>query len=192
MLDIFSLKGKVAIITGSARGIGQSYAIGLAQSGADVVLVDILEDNLQETAEKIREMTSVTVKTYGVDVTDSEQIQSMVDEVEEEFGKIDILVNNAGINAPKPFMEVTESDWDKIIEVNLKSQFLMAQAVAEKMIPNEYGKIINMASVGGFQALSNTAPYNASKGGVLQLTQTMAADLSAYKLNINAICPGFI
>src|SRR5699024_8695876 len=104
----------------------------------------------------------------------------------------DILVNNAGINAPKPFMEVTESDWDKIIEVNLKSQFLMAQAVAEKMIPNEYGKIINMASVGGFQALSNTAPYNASKGGVLKLTQTMAADLSAYKLNINAICPGFI
>lgn len=192
MLDLFSLKGKVAIITGSARGIGQSYAIGLAQSGADVVLVDILEDNLQETAEKIREMTSVTVKTYGVDVTDATHIQSMVDEVEEEFGKIDILVNNAGINAPKPFMEVTEGDWDKIIEVNLKSQFLMAQAVAEKMIPNEYGKIINMASVGGFQALSNTAPYNASKGGVLQLTQTMAADLSVYKLNINAICPGFI
>ncbi|MCJ0930631.1 SDR family NAD(P)-dependent oxidoreductase [Virgibacillus halodenitrificans] len=192
MLDMFSLKEKVAIVTGSARGIGQAYAIALAEAGASLVLVDILEDNLKDTAAKIKEATGTEVKLYGIDVTDSEKIQTMVDEVETTFGKIDILVNNAGINAPKPFREVTEEDWKKIIGVNLNSQFLMSKAVVEKMIPRNYGKIINMASVGGFMALSDTAPYNASKGGVLQLTKTMAADLSEYNLNINAICPGFI
>ncbi|MYL45672.1 glucose 1-dehydrogenase [Virgibacillus halodenitrificans] len=192
MLDMFSLKEKVAIVTGSARGIGQAYAIALAEAGASLVLVDILEDNLKDTAAKIKEATGTEVKLYGIDVTDSEKIQTMVDEVETTFGKIDILVNNAGINAPKPFREVTEENWKKIIGVNLNSQFLMSKAVVEKMIPRNYGKIINMASVGGFMALSDTAPYNASKGGVLQLTKTMAADLSEYNLNINAICPGFI
>ncbi|WP_060679434.1 SDR family NAD(P)-dependent oxidoreductase [Virgibacillus halodenitrificans] len=192
MLGMFSLKEKVAIVTGSARGIGQAYAIALAEAGASLVLVDILEDNLKDTAAKIKEATGTEVKLYGIDVTDSEKIQTMVDEVETTFGKIDILVNNAGINAPKPFREVTEEDWKKIIGVNLNSQFLMSKAVVEKMIPRNYGKIINMASVGGFMALSDTAPYNASKGGVLQLTKTMAADLSEYNLNINAICPGFI
>jgi len=192
MLDLFSLKGKVAIVTGSARGIGQAYALALAEAGADVVLVDILADHLEETATKIKDVTDVTVKTYGVDVTDSKRIQEMVDEVEVTFGKIDILVNNAGINSAKPFLEVTEEDWKRIVGTNLNSQFLMASAVAKKMVRRQYGKIINMASVGGFMALSNTAPYNASKGGVLQLTKTMAADLSQYNLNINAICPGFI
>src|SRR5699024_6225928 len=128
----------------------------------------------------------------GIDVTDSAKINSMVKEIIAEYHKIDILVNNAGINAPKPFLEVTEDDWKKIVGVNLNSQFLMSHAVAKEMVKHNYGKIINMASVGGFMALSNTAPYNASKGGVLQLTKTMAADLSQYNLNINAICPGFI
>lgn len=192
MLDIFSLEGKLAIVTGSARGIGQAYALGLAKAGATLVLVDILEDNLQETASLIKEATGRESKTYGIDVTDSTKINAMVSELIAEFGKIDILVNNAGINAPKPFLEVTEEDWKKIVGVNLNSQFLMSSAVAKEMVKRNYGKIINMASVGGFMALSETAPYNASKGGVLQLTKTMAADLSQYNLNINAICPGFI
>lgn len=192
MLDIFSLEGKLAIVTGSARGIGQAYAIGLAEAGATLVLVDLLEDNLKETANIIKDKTGRDAKTFGIDVTDSAKINQMVEEIITEFGKIDILVNNAGINAPKPFLEVTEEDWKKIVGVNLNSQFLMSSAVVKEMVKRNYGKIINMASVGGFMALSETAPYNASKGGVLQLTKTMAADLSQYKLNINAICPGFI
>lgn len=192
MMDIFSLEGKLAIVTGSARGIGQAYALGLAKAGASLVLVDLLEDHLQDTAKMIKEATGREAKTYGVDVTDSSSINQMVSEIIAEFGKIDILVNNAGINAPKPFLEVTEEDWTKIVSVNLNSQFLMSSAVVKEMVKRNYGKIINMASVGGFMALSDTAPYNASKGGVLQLTKTMAADLSQYKLNINAICPGFI
>lgn len=192
MLDIFSLEGKLAIVTGSARGIGQAYALGLAEAGATLVLVDILEDNLKETAALIKEATGRDSKMYGIDVTDSSKINTMVSELIAEFGKIDILVNNAGINSPKPFLEVTEEDWKRIVGVNLNSQFLMSSAVAKEMVKHNYGKIINMASVGGFMALSETAPYNASKGGVLQLTKTMAADLSQYNLNINAICPGFI
>ncbi|CEG29442.1 SDR family NAD(P)-dependent oxidoreductase [Bacillus sp. B-jedd] len=192
MLDIFSLEGKLAIVTGSARGIGQAYAIGLAEAGATLVLVDLLEDNLKETAKILKDKTGRDAKTFGIDVTDSAKINQMVEEIIAEFGKIDILVNNAGINAPKPFLEVTEEDWKKIVGVNLNSQFLMSSAVVKEMVKRNYGKIINMASVGGFMALSETAPYNASKGGVLQLTKTMAADLSQYKLNINAICPGFI
>lgn len=192
MLNMFSLEGKLAIVTGSARGIGQAYAVGLAEAGATLVLVDLLEDNLKETAAIIKEKTGRESKCYGIDVTDSSKIQAMVDELIAEFGKIDILVNNAGINIPKPFLEVTEEDWKKIVSVNLNSQFLMSSAVVKEMVKRNYGKIINMASVGGFMALSDTAPYNASKGGVLQLTKTMAADLSQYKLNINAICPGFI
>lgn len=192
MLDIFSLEDKVAIVTGSARGIGQAYAVGLAKAGATLVLVDILEDNLKDTAAIIKKETGRDSKMYGIDVTDSSKIGAMVSELIAEFGKIDILVNNAGINAPKPFLEVTEEDWKKIVGVNLNSQFLMSSAVAKEMVKRKYGKIINMASVGGFMALSETAPYNASKGGVLQLTKTMAADLSQYNLNINAICPGFI
>ena len=192
MLDIFSLKNKIAIVTGSARGIGQAYAVGLAEAGAQLVLVDLVEDNLKETSQMILDKTGRESVCYGIDVTDSAKINAMVEEVIEKFGQIDILVNNAGINMKKPFLDVTEEDWKKIVGTNLNSQFLMSSAVSKEMVKRKYGKIINMASVGGFMALSDTTPYNASKGGVLMLTKTMAADLSQYGLNINAICPGFI
>jgi len=192
MLNIFSLENKIAIVTGSARGIGQAYAVGLAEAGAQLVLVDLVEDNLKETAQMILEKTGRESLSYGIDVTDSSKIKVMVDEVIKKFGKIDILVNNAGINMKKPFLDVTEEDWMKIVGTNLNSQFLMSSGVSKEMVKRNYGKIINMASVGGFMALSDTTPYNASKGGVLMLTKTMAADLSQYGLNVNAICPGFI
>lgn len=192
MLNIFSLEDKIAIVTGSARGIGQAYAVGLAEAGAQLVLVDLVEDNLKETAGMIKEKTGRDSLCYGIDVTDSAKINVMVEDIIAKFGKIDILVNNAGINTKKSFLDVTEEDWKKIVGVNLNGQFLMSSAVSKEMVKRKYGKIINMASVGGFMALSDTAPYNASKGGVLMLTKTMAADLSQYGLNINAICPGFI
>ena len=192
MLNIFSLENKIAIVTGSARGIGQAYAVGLAEAGAQLVLVDLVEDNLKETTQMILEKTGRESLCFGIDVTDSAKINGMVEEIIEKFGQIDILVNNAGINMKKPFLDVTEEDWKRIVGTNLNSQFLMSSAVSKEMVKRNYGKIINMASVGGFMALSDTAPYNASKGGVLMLTKTMAADLSQYGLNINAICPGFI
>lgn len=192
MSNLFSLEGKTAIVTGSGSGIGQAIAVGMAEAGAQMVLVGRTMSKLETTSERIKKETGADSFLIAADVTNSEQVGDMVAKVVERFGRIDILINNAGINIKKPFLSVTEEDWRQIINTNLTGQFLVASAVAKQMVEQNYGKIVNMASVGGFMALSNTAPYCASKGGILQMTKVMASDLSKYNINVNAICPGYI
>lgn len=192
MHSIFSLTGKTAVVTGAGRGIGRAIAIGLAQAGAQVVLVSRTEAQLKETEALILAQTAVKTLVAPCDVTDQKAVEAVVARTVETFGTLDILVNNAGINYKKPFLDVTTEDWETIVHTNLTGEFLFAQAAAKQMAQQGGGRIINMASVGGILGLSNTAPYCASKGGIMQMTKVMAIDLACYHITVNAICPGYI
>ena len=192
MNQIFSLAGKTAIVTGAGRGIGRAIAIGLAEAGAQVVLVSRTEAQLKETEAAILARTAVKTLTVTCDVTDQAAVEAAVAQTIETFGAVDILVNNAGINYKKPFLDVTAEDWETIVRTNLTGEFLFAQAAAKQMARQGGGRIINMASVGGILGLSNTAPYCASKGGIMQMTKVMAIDLARFQITVNAICPGYI
>lgn len=192
MSKLFSLAGKTAIVTGAGRGIGRAIAIGLAEAGAQIVLVSRTEAQLKETEAAILAETDVKTLVATCDVTDQAAVQAVVAQTVETFGAVDILVNNAGINYKKTFLEVTTEDWETIVHTNLTGEFLFAHAVAEQMAKQGGGRIINMASVGGILGLSKTAPYCASKGGIMQMTKVMAIDLASYHINVNAICPGYI
>ncbi len=192
MNQIFSLAGKTAIVTGAGRGIGRAIAIGLAEAGAQVVLVSRTEAQLEETQAAIAAKTAVKTLVAPCDVTDQLAVEAVVAQTVETFGQLDILVNNAGINYKQPFLDVTVEDWEKIIHTNLTGEFLFARTAAQQMARQGGGRIINMASVGGILGLSNTAPYCASKGAILQMTKVMAIDLARYHINVNAICPGYI
>ena len=193
MNNLFSLNGKNAIITGAGSGIGRAITIGLAQAGANVVLVGLTEKKLRETERLVlEENNNVQVFVAPCDVTNLSAVQKVVQETVDKFGSVDILINNAGINYKKEFLDVTESDWETIIKTNLTGEFLFAHSAAAQMAKQGGGRIINMSSVGGILGLSNTAPYCASKGGVMQMTKVMAIDLAKYNINVNAICPGYI
>lgn len=189
MNNLFDLEGKVSVVTGSSRGLGKALAIGLAEAGSDIVLVDVLDS--QETANKIEEAGQKSLQ-FRTNVRNIGELEKMVSETIEVFGKIDILVNNAGINIIEPSVEVSEENFDKIIDTNLKGTFFCAQAVGKEMIKNKSGKIINISSVNGEFAFPNAAAYNASKAGVIMLTRTLAQEWGKYNINVNAICPGFM
>ena len=173
MNESFDLTGKIAIVTGASRGLGKAMAIGLAKAGANVVVSDILDTT--ETVEEIKKFgrEAIGIKT---DVSNKAEVETMVKQTVEKFAKIDILVNNAGIFRMSPAEGMKEEDWDKVIAVNLKGEFLCAQAVGKQMIKQKSGKIINIASVAGLQAFSQSSAYNASKAGVILLTKTLAVE----------------
>lgn len=186
------LKDKVAIVTGAGAGIGRAIALLFSEEGATVVVAEVLEDRGLETASLIREKgnQALFIKT---DVRDLNEIQRAVSETVREFGRIDILVNNAGVLQYLPFAQVTEEDWDRIIDINLKGTFFFAQAAAKEMIrARQGGKIINMSSIASEVAIEFQSHYMASKGGVRMLTKGMALELAPYGINVNALAPGTI
>ena len=186
-----NLDGKVALVTGSARGIGRALALGLAQAGADVAVSD-MPHRLEEALGVQKEIEAVGRRsaTYQLDVLNLPLIRETVDSVVAGFGRLDILVNNAGIRVRKPALEVTEDDWDAVLDTNLKGLFFCAQAAARHMVSQGSGRIINIASQLGEVGNLERAAYCASKGGVVNLTRVLALEWIKHGITVNAIGPG--
>ena len=186
-----SLEGQVALVTGSARGIGKALAIGLAEAGADVAVSDI-PSMLEEarTTQQMVESKGKRCRTYPLDVLDVGNINGTVNQVVADFGRLDILVNNAGIRVRRLALEVTPEDWDAVIDTNLKGTFFCAQAAARHMVDQGGGRIINIASQMGTVGATQRAAYCASKGGVVNLTKVLALEWIQHGITVNAIGPG--
>ena len=189
MKNSFDLTGKVAIVTGSAQGLGRGMAIGLAEAGADVVLVDRQESI--ETAGVIRALGRKAL-TIAADLMSIESIPSIVKKTVDAFGKVDILINNAGTIRRTPAIDYSEKDWDEVMALNSKTVFFFSQAVARDMMKRKSGKIINIASLLSFQGGIIVPAYAASKGAVAQITKALANEWAAHGININAIAPGYM
>ena len=187
----FDLTGKVAIVTGASRGLGYQFSLALAKYGADLVVCSRTLSDLDELADEINDLGRNALKLQ-MDVTSLMDANNMVETVIDRYGYIDILVNNAGMNIPQWAEEVTESNWDLVVNTNLKGLFFCAQAVGRKMIKQNKGKIINISSDAGSVGLIKRAAYCASKGGVNQITKVLAIEWAKYNINVNAIAPAFI
>jgi len=184
------LQDRVAIVTGAASGIGRGIALRFAQEGAQIVVADVLVERARETVSTIEEGGGRAL-AVAVDVSQRSQVEALVARVVDVFGRIDVLVNCAGVMGRVPFLEIGDTEWDRMIDVNLKGTFLCAQAVAREMVRAECkGKIVNIASIESEAACPEQAHYAASKGGVLMLTRAMAYDLARYQINVNAVGPG--
>ncbi len=187
-----NLSGKVAVVTGSSKGIGAAIALAYAKAGADVA-INYGRDH--EGAEKIvNQITELgrKSKAYSADVSDAEQVKTMMDSIYEDFGKIDILVNNAGITRDTLLMRMKEDDWDRVVDINLKGVFLFTKAVTKKMMKKRSGKIINITSVVGLVGNPGQANYTAAKAGVIGFTKTVAREFGSRGIQANAIAPGYI
>ena len=187
-----NLTGKVALVTGASRGIGQAAAIELAKAGADIIVNFIGNEAVaQETVEAIEALGRKAIKIKA-NVGDADDVQAMVDEAHATFGHIDILVNNAGITRDGLLIRMKDSDWDEVLNINLKGVYLVTKAVAKLMIKQRAGRIINMTSVSGVTGNVGQANYAAAKAGVIGFTKTCAKELAARGITVNAIAPGFI
>ncbi len=186
-----SLEGMTALVTGSGRGIGRSLAVGLAQAGANVAVSDMAEqmDGAEETAEQVKN-EGVESHSYVLDVLDLDSIPPTIGQVVKDFGRLDILVNNAGIRRRQPALEVTEVNWDAVIDTNLKGPFFCAQAAARPMIDQGFGRIISISSQLAVVAGENRAAYCASKAGLANLSRVLALEWLRYGITVNAIGPG--
>ncbi|CAN5463011.1 SDR family oxidoreductase [soil metagenome] len=187
----FHFEGQVAIVTGASQGIGAACAERLAQDGAAVALWDVDDARGQALAQSLFERGHRAVYAH-CNVADSAQVNAALTATLGAFGRVDLLVNNAGIFKAAPFLEITEADWDAVIDINLKGAFLVGQAVAREMVKGGGGAIVNMSSVNGVMAIPSIASYNASKGGVNQLTRVMALSLADHNIRVNAVAPGTI
>jgi len=190
-LSLFSLEGKVAIVTGAGRGIGKAIALGLADAGADVVVAARTASDIETIA---NEVTAKGRRALAVptDVRFSDQVTNLIEKTMSKFGRIDILVNNAGGTFAAPTMELSEGGWDAIVRENLKSVFLCSKAAARVMTEQKKGSIISIASVAGLKAYLNNAAYGAAKAGIINFTKTLSVDLASCNIRVNAIAPGFI
>jgi len=185
------LKGKTALVTGAARGIGKAIALKLAEAGANVVVADVLKEDAEAVAGAVRDQ-GVKALVCGADVSDSGQVTAMVQSAVDEMGRLDILINNAGITRDGMFMRMSDENWDLVLKINLKGTALCSQAAARVMSEQLSGKIVNIASVIGLRGNAGQANYAASKAGVIGLTRSLARELGPQGVNVNAIAPGFI
>ena len=191
ILSLFSLEGKVALVTGASRGIGKGIAVGLASAGANLALVARSESTLIEAQEEIQAL-GVRAEIFPYDMNQTENIPGLVAAVNASYGQIDILVNNAGTTHRDSAVDFPEERWDDVVRVNLKSVWLLSQQVGRAMVERGSGKIINIASLLSFSGGIRTAAYAASKGGVAQLTKALANEWASRGVNVNAIAPGYI
>jgi len=187
----FDLSEKIAVVTGAGRGLGHDISLALARYGAHVVACSRTESELEAVAKKIQAMGRQAIPV-SMDVSDIHSIRPMVDRAVKAFGRIDILVNNAGINRPQRAEDVTEDNWDQVMNTNLKGLFFCAQAVGQVMISQKMGKIINISSDAGTVGIPGRAAYCASKGGVNLVTKVLAIEWAQHHINVNAIAPAFI
>jgi NAD(P)-dependent dehydrogenase (short-subunit alcohol dehydrogenase family) len=187
---LFDLTGRVAIVTGTSRGLGQHFARALASAGADVVLTSRNRDTLVTFEKEIQSLGRKTV-SLELDVRDQQSIERMVESAASAFDHLDILVNNAGCNVRKPALDVTWDDWNLILDTNLRGSFFVAQAVARRMIPRGYGRVINIGSVTSVAGYAGLAPYGASRGGIRQLTMSLADDWGKHGITVNCLAPGW-
>ncbi len=188
--DLFDLSGRVAIVTGTSRGLGQAFARALAGAGADLVVTSRKRESLSKFESEIAALGR-RVLSLELDVRSQESIERMASAAEGAFGHLDILVNNAGCNVRKPALDVTWDDWNLILDTNLRGSFFVAQAVARRMVPRRYGRIINIGSVTSVAGYAGLAPYGASRGGIRQLTMSLADDWGSHGITVNCLAPGW-
>jgi len=188
---MFDLEGRVAIVTGSAQGIGRAIALNLAEGGASIALTDVRAPKLDEVVKEIEERGRKAIR-FCVDVTDLEAVQKMVDQTLEALGKIDILVNNAGITRDNLVMRMKTEDWQAVLKTNLDGAFHCIRAVLPSMVRQRYGRILNIASVVAQVGNVGQANYIASKAGIIGLTKAVAAEVARRNITVNAVAPGFI
>lgn len=191
---MFNLQGRVALVTGARRGMGRTHALALAKQGAKVVITDIDLAECELVADEVRKVGG-DVSCFKMDVSNKADVDNVFDQVIAKYGRLDILVNNAGIYQSKAFLEMSEEEWDRTIDINLKGYFFCAQRAAKEMAKNKYGRIVNIASIasGGVGVgIAGGAHYTASKGGIIGMTETLAVELAPLGINVNAIGPGAI
>lgn len=184
------LKGKTAVITGAARGIGKVTALALAEAGANCALLDVLDD-VTATADEVAAL-GVTARGYKADVTQSEQITALMKTIQTEFGSVDILVNNAGITRDNLLLRMTDEQWDLVMAINLRGAFACTRAAARYMAKQRSGRIINIASVVGVIGNAGQCNYSASKAGLIGFTKSAAREFGARSITVNAIAPGYV
>ena len=191
-MDYFSeLRGKKVLVTGGSKGLGLDIALAFAGLGAKVVITGRQESALEEAVSRLKELQSNS-SYITADMKDVASVRKMVDEATERMGGLDVLVNNAGVNIPKPAEEVTEEDWDQIIDTNLKGLFFCSQQAGKYMIPNKSGKIINIVSQMAFVGYYNRTAYCSSKGGAVQLTKALAVEWAKHHIKVNSVAPTFV
>lgn len=187
-VELFSLRDKVALVTGAGKGLGKSMALALSESGAHVVVVSRTLSDIEATAREIQENGAKSLP-IAVDVTKEEDVVRMVETILREFKTIDILVNNVGTFIGGPFLEFSVDDWHRMLEINLTSTYLCSKAVGKHMVEKQKGKIINISSALGIFGARDSGAYCASKGGVIQLTKALAMEWAKYNINVNSIAP---
>ena len=191
---MFELKNKIALVTGAKQGMGRADAIALAKQGAKVVVTDIDQTECQLVVDEIIKNGGEAI-AFKMNVSNKTEIDQVFDETIKQFGRLDILVNNAGVYSPKPALELSEDEWDKTININLKGQFLCAQRAANEMAKNKWGRIINIASIASGQVgvgIAGGVHYTATKGGIIGMSETMAVEWAPLGITVNVVGPGAI
>jgi 3-oxoacyl-[acyl-carrier protein] reductase len=191
-VDFCSMEGRVAVVTGGARGIGRAIVEKLASLGANVVIGDMLSELAEKSAKEISHVSNTKIIAVKVNVTESKSSSELIECAIKEFGKVDILVNNAGITRDMLILRMEEADWDAVLDVNLKGAFNCTKAVIRPMMKQRYGRIVNISSISGQAGQAGQTNYSASKAGLIGFTKALAREVASRQITVNAVAPGFI